>query len=537
VRPGGLAVAALLAAGCRASPVPPLPDLLLTNGRVLDGTGAPWVRQDVAIAGDRIVFAGHAGDAGVAARDTVDVAGLLVVPGFWDVHNHADLDQPHGRTALPLLYQGITTVVQGVDGGGRNSVAEIFAGYEREGVAVNVIRFVGHNAARSDAMGGDFGREATAAEIDRMRAYVARGMEEGAVGFSTGLAYNPGYYASTAEVTDLARVAARYGGVYDTHDRDMGATLNGFGFLNSVREAIAIAEAAGTPLIFSHFSALGAVANAQMPEAIALVEAARARGVNVMGGQHPYTASQGTITGHVLPRWVAIGGEDSLRRRLRDPARAGEFDRDVMAILTLRGGPDKIVLVSEHAAINGRSLAQLAAAWRVPVPEVVRRIVEEFGPRTFDINLDIFDLRNIRALAQKDWMMTCLDGFTPAAPRGVDHPRSYGAVTRKLRVLALEEGTITLPFAVRGMTSLAAQFYGIPDRGLIKRGFHADIAVLDESRIRDRATFEDPYRYSEGTVHVLVNGRFALRDGRPTGDLAGRPVRRGGRAPAPPERP
>jgi N-acyl-D-amino-acid deacylase len=496
---------------------------------VLDGTGSPWVRQDIGISGDRITFAGNAADLGIRARDTLDVSGLLVAPGFWDVHNHADLDQPHGRTALPLLYQGITTVVQGVDGGGRNNLNEIFAGYARDGVAVNVVRFVGHNAARTEVMGADFGREATPAEIERMKAYVERGMVEGAVGFSSGLAYNPGYYSTTAEVIELNRVAARYGGVYDTHDRDMGATLNGFGYLNSVGEAIEIAEAAGTPLVFSHFSALGVTANAQMPDAIRLVEAARARGVNVMGGQHVYTASQSVIAGHVLPRWIAVGGEDSLRRRLRDPALADRFDRDVMTILTMRGGPDKIVLVGPQEEINGKSLAALAAEWRVSVPEVVRRVVEEFGPRTYDINFDIFDIRNTRALAQKDWMMTCLDGFTPASPSGVDHPRSYGGVTRKLRVLAMEEGTITLPFAVRGMTSLAAQFYGIPNRGLLKPGFFADLVVLDEPKIRDRATFEDPYRYSEGTVHVLVNGRFAFRDGRPTAELPGRAVRRGGR--------
>ncbi len=522
-----LAITAL--GGCRSAPEA-VPDLLLLNGRVLDGTGAPWVRQDLAILGDRIVFVGNAGDMGVSARDTLDVKGHLVVPGFWDVHNHADLERPHGRAALPLLYQGITTIVQGVDGGGRNNLNEIFAGYERAGVAVNVLRFVGHNAARTEVMGGDFGRAATPDEIERMKAYVERGMKEGAVGFSTGLAYNPGFFATTAEVIELNRVAARFGGIYDTHDRDMGATLDGFGYLASVGEAIEIAETAGTPLVFSHFSALGVTANAQMPEAVRMVEAARARGVNIMGGHHVYTASQSVIAGHVLPRWVAVGGEDSLRRRLRDPALAARFDRDVTRILTMRGGPEKIVLVGPHERINGKSLAELASEWRVSVPEVVRRVVEEYGSRTWDINLDIFDIRNTRALAQKDWMMTCLDGFTPESLVGVDHPRSYGGMTRKLRVLAMDEGTITVPFAVRGMTSLAAQFYGIPNRGLLKPGFFADIVVLDEAAVRDRATFEEPYRYSEGTLHVLVNGRFAFRDGRPTGELPGRPVRRGGRA-------
>ncbi len=525
----------LVLVGCGPSGSPPLlprtsaSDLLLLGGRVLDGTGADWVWQDLALTGDRISFAGRAGDANVQARDTLDVAGLLLTPGFWDVHNHADLDRPHGRTGLPLIYQGITTVIQGVDGGGANNLTEIFAGYLRDGVAVNVLRFVGHNAARTAVMGTDFGRVATAAEIDRMKGYVERGMVEGAVGFSSGLAYNPGYYSTTDEVIELNKVAGRYQGIYDTHDRDMGATLNGFGYLNSVKEAIEIAEKAGTSLIFSHFSALGVTANAQMPEAISLVEAARRRGVNVMGGQHVYSASESIIAGHVLPRWVAVGGDDSLRLRLKDPTLKKRFDDDVMAILAIRGGPAKILLSSAEPGIKNKSLADLARAWKLSVPDVVRRIVDQYGPRVHDVNLDIFAPANTRALAQKDWMMTCLDGFTPESLSGAGHPRSYGGMTRKLRALAMDERVITVPFAVRGMTSLAAQFYGIPDRGLLKPGFFADIAVFKEDEIRDRATFENPYVYSEGTVHVLVNGQFVFRDGKPTGTLAGRPIRRGGR--------
>jgi N-acyl-D-amino-acid deacylase len=504
-------------------------DLLLLGGRVLDGTGADWVWQDLALTGDRITFAGRAGEAKVAARDTLDVKGLLVTPGFWDVHNHADLDKPHGRTGLPLLYQGITTVLQGVDGMGTNNLTEIFDGYRRAGVAVNVLRFVGHNAARTAVMGANFGRTATTAEIEGMKAYVERGLAEGAVGFSSGLAYNPGYFSTTEEVIELNKVAGRYQSIYDTHDRDPGATLNGFGFLNSIREAIRIAEEAGTSLILSHFSALGVTANAQMPEAIALVEAARKRGVDVMGGQHVYSASESNIAGHVVPRWVAVGGDDSLKARLADPTLRKRFDDDVMAILTIRGGPTKILLASGEPAIRNKTLADLAKEWRLSVPDVVRRIVAQYGLRVHDVNLDIFAPANTRALAQKDWMMTCLDGFTPESLGGAGHPRSYGGMTRKLRVLAMDEKVITIPFAVRGMTSLAAQFYGIPDRGLLKPGFVADIAVFREEAIRDRATFENPYVYSEGTVHVIVNGKFAFRDGKPTGTLAGRPVRRGGR--------
>lgn len=519
----------LLVAACAAPPTPPVADLLLVNGRVLDGTGADWVWQDLAITGDRISAVGLARFHAMPARDTVDVRGLLVTPGFWDVHFGADFRKPHVRAAAPMLYQGITTVVDGADGSATASLDSVFASYMRDGIGVNVLSYVGHNAARAAVMGYDFARPARPAEIARMGAYVARGMAQGAIGLSSGLAYSPAIFATTDELVALNRVAARSGGIFQIHDRDMGATLNGIGYLNSIAEAIAIAERGGTPLILSHFQALGVTANRQMPAAIRLVEAARARGVNVMAGQHVYTASQSTLGGHVLPPWASAGGADSLRRRLDDPAQRMRFDRDVLTILAKRGGAEKILLAADAEAIRGRTLAELAGAWRVSVPDAVRRIVREHGARVPDINLDIVDSVNIRRLARKDWMMTCQDGAIPDSLVGMSHPRAFGGVTRKLRALAMDEGVITVPFAVRGMTSLPAQFFGIPDRGLLKPGFRADVVVLDEARVRDRATFTQPFALAEGTVHVLVNGRFALRDGNPTGVLAGKPVRRGGR--------
>jgi N-acyl-D-amino-acid deacylase len=265
---------ALLAA-CGA-PAPPVADLLLRNGRVLDGSGADWVWQDLAITGGRIADVGLSRVRPMPARDTVELHGLLVAPGFWDVHFAGDLRKPRAREALPLLYQGVTTVVDGADGSGVASVDSIFAEYQRLGIGINVLTYVGHNAARAAVMGDDFARPARPDEIAAMQRYVARGMAQGAFGLSSGLAYNPAFFATTDELVQLNRVAARYGGVFQVHDRDMGATLDGIGYLNSIREAITIAEQGGTPLILSHFQALGVTANRQMPEAIRLVEAARA---------------------------------------------------------------------------------------------------------------------------------------------------------------------------------------------------------------------------------------------------------------------
>jgi len=520
---GGLITLVALQAGPPQRPA----DLLLLGGRVLDGAGSPWVIRDVAITGARISFVGHAASRRIRARDTLDVRGKLVTPGLWDVHSHENVRSEPYRHAVPFLYQGITTVVLGVDGFGDNEIAKTFAEYRRNGMAVNALHFVGHGPARTAAMNDRFARAATPDEIERMKGYVAKGMREGAVGFSTGLAYNPGYFATTDEVVALSEVAARFGGVYDTHDRDMGVTLRGIGFLNSVREAIEIAERGGTPLVFSHFGSLSAKAHADMPAAIRLIEAARARGVNVMAAQHVYTASEGSVVGHLFPRWAQSGGTDSLLLRLADQASWALIAPDVAELLAIRGGPDKIIITEGPVELSRHTVAEVAARWATSPTEALRRMVRDArGGRLMDMNADIYSMDNVRLLAVKDWMMTCTDGYTPGPEVKFTHPRTFAGFTRKLTQLVRDERVITLPFAIRGMTGLPAAFYGIGDRGLIKPGFYADLAVFDEARIQDRADYRDPFQYSEGTVHVLVNGRFAFRDGKPTGTLAGMGVSR-----------
>jgi len=524
------AVLALLLAVCAApdaaSPSPGAADVLLRGGRILDGAGNPWVERDIAITGDRIAFIGDAEADGMAAADTVDVTGLLVAPGFWDAHSHAELETEDGRTAVPFLHQGITTVVLGVDGDGEDSVAAIFAGYERTGIGVNALRFVGHGTARSSVMGAA-DREPAADELDRMKAYVDRAMREGAIGLSTGLFYSPGSFAKTAEVIELNRVAARYGGIHDTHDRDLGASYPGIGFLASMEEAIAIGERAGTPVIFSHLNMQGAHNYGRAPEAARLIEAARARGVNVMAAQHPYTATQSNLAAYAVPRWAVSGGRDSMRLRFADAEARRRLDVETMEMLAIRGGAQKIMIVDPDPGLNGRTLAQVAAAWQLPVPETVRRILAGKNPPV--MNHDLYDTDNTRYLAGMEWMMTCTDGRTPHPGQDIVHPRVYGAFPRKLRLFVLDEPVISLPFAVRGMTSLPATFFNIPERGQLREGWYADIVVLDLARVRDAATYKAPHQLAEGAVHVIVNGRFALRDGAITGVLAGRPVRRAGR--------
>ncbi|MBL8988789.1 MAG: amidohydrolase family protein, partial [Gemmatimonadetes bacterium] len=342
--------------------------------------------------------------------------------------------------------------------------------------------------------------------------------------------YNPGYYSTTEEVIALNRVAAGYGGIYDTHDRDMGVSYKGIGFLNSVTEAIRIAEEGGTSLVFSHFNSLGLKAHPDMPEAIRRIEAARGRGVNIMAAQIVYTASESSVDGHLMPRWAPAGGPDSLLARLKDPGSWARMEPEIAEILANRGGPTKILITEGPKEFTKRSLADIGAQWGVSPTEAIRRLlIMTHGTRLMDMNLDIYSIENVRTLARKDWVMTTTDGYTPATDTTYTHPRTYGGFTRKFTQLVRDEKLITMPAAIRGMTSLPASFYGIPNRGLIKPGFHADIAVFDEARIQEKASYDQPRQYSEGTVHVLVNGKFALRDGKVTGVLAGQPIRRGGR--------
>ena len=463
----------------------------------------------------------------------VDVDGLMVTPGFIDMHSHAELTEDYGQDALPFLHQGITTVAIGVDGGGTPDIAEMFAGLDGR-IGANTFAYVGHGEIRERVIGGD-DRAPTADELNEMRALVRQAMNDGAFGLSTGLFYVPGYYATTEEVIELARVAAAFDGIYDTHDRDLGASYRGVGYLNSIREAIRIGEAAGMRVIFSHFNAQGATNYGRAPEGARLIEEARARGVEVAAAQHVYTATQSSLAAYTIPRWASNGGREDMLERFRDPETVRRLDVETMEMLAIRGGADKLLFADPRPELNGRTLAAVAAEWELSIPAAVRRIITRGNAAV--MNLDLYDIENTRYLARQPWMMTCTDGRTPSPTQNITHPRVFGAFTRKLRQFVLDERIITMPFAIRSMTGLAADFLHLDDRGYLRAGAIADIAVFDRDRLRDRATYDDPRQQAEGTVHVLVNGRFAIRDGDATGALAGRPIRRTARtgaiAPAP----
>lgn len=515
-----IVLAAILSHGCGNSQ---RVDLLLTGGVVYDGSGDEPARLDVGIIGDRIAFVGDADAADVKAEEILDAQGLMIAPGFIDMHSHASLTEAYGRDALPFLHQGITTVVLGVDGGGTPEVAAFLHSLETSGIGVNALAYVGHGNVR-EAVIGMADRSPTVAELEQMKALVRQGMDEGAFGLSSGLFYVPGYYASTEEVIELAKVAAAHDGIYDTHDRDLGATFRGIGYVNSILEAIRIAEESGARLIFSHFNAQGAHNYGRAPQGAKLINDARARGVEVVAAQHVYTATQSSLRAYAIPRWASAGGRDAMLARFQDPEAVERLDVETMDMLKIRGGAEKIRFSDPRPDLNGKTLAEVSALRESAVPYTVRRILTDGNAAV--MNMDLYDISNTRYLAHQPWMMTCTDGRTPPPGATITHPRVYGAFTRKLRRFVLEEETISMAFAVRSMTGLAADFLHITDRGYIRAGMMADVVVLERERIRDAASYDDPHHLAEGTVHVLVNGEFAIRDGTYTGLLAGRTLTR-----------
>jgi N-acyl-D-amino-acid deacylase len=501
-------------------------EILFLGASVLDGTGEPAAVRDVAVTGDRIAFVGNASVSRVQATDTIDVSGLLLTPGFIDMHSHAELDAAYGRDGRAFLHQGVTTVVLGVDGGGGSDVADRMSSWSSSGIGVNAVLFVGHNAARRAVMGME-DRAPTADELERMKAFVRKGMEEGAQGLSSGLFYLPGNYADTEEVIELNRVAAEYPeAIYDTHDRDLGAAYPSFGYLRSIEEGIRIGEAAGTKVIFSHFNAQGALNYGRAPEGAAVIEAARSRGVDVQAAQHVYTATQSNLRSYTIPGWAVAGGDTAMVRRFDHADTVDFIDRQSRDMLKIRGGADRLLFADPRPNLNGRTLAEVAQEWGLEPTAAARRILRDGNASV--MNLGLYDPVNTRYLAGKEWMMTCTDGRDPGPDQAVTHPRVFGAFTKKLKDMVIDEEVISMPFAVRSMTGLAADFLGWQERGYIREGMVADIAVLDEGRIQDRATFEQPKAFAEGTVHVLVNGSFAVRDGAFTGTSAGRPILRNG---------
>ena len=507
-----LTLTAVVAASAHAQSV----DVLLSNGTVYDGSGARARRADVGWRGDRITFVGDARAAKIDAVRTIDATGLIVAPGFIDPHTHSegDLSSTARHANTNYLMQGVTTVATNNDGGGSVHIGAQLATWDTIGIGTNALLFVPQGSVRQRVMGMS-DRPASDEQIDRMRDLVEKGMKEGAFGLSTGLYYAPGSYASTEEVIALARVAAIYGGIYDTHQRDEGSFT--IGLLASVREVLRIGREAAIPVHFSHIKALGTDAWGRADSVIALVRAAQRAGVTVSADQYPYEASGTSVIASIFPRWAEAGGRDSLLARIGDPVTHARLLSEVRENLRRRGGPKSLLIVGGKEFV-GERLEEIAAGMGREPAEAAFEIVRRDG----DLDVASFNMiqRDIETFMKADFVTTGSDGSD-------GHPRKFGTFPKKLRDYVLDRPVITMERMIAASSAQTARDLGIPRRGRLEPGWYADVIVFDPMTVRDLATWTEPRKLATGMWWVFVNGRAAVEAGAPTGSLAGKALRHG----------
>jgi N-acyl-D-amino-acid deacylase len=518
-----------LAIGCfgaiDVAPVTAQPayDLVLRNARIVDGTGSPWYRGDIGIRGATI--ARIAPSIRDGATRVIDAGDLVAAPGFIDVHTHASRGIFQIPTADNYIRQGVTTVMDGVDGGAAPGIAggmpaslkPFLDRLEATPRSINIGTFLGQGAVRGAVVGLD-DRPATAQELARMREVVAQGMKDGAFGLSTGLFYVPGAFTPVEEVIELQKVVAPFRGVHMSHMRDEAARV-----VESVKETITIGELGGVPTHVSHHKVIGKAYWGKSIETLKLIDQARARGIDVTMDQYPYTASSTTIQAALLPAWALAGGLAQAKVRLKDPeTRTRIKDAITRNLLTERGGGDPrnvaIVVCDWDASLGGKNLAQVTQS-RGAEPtvenaaETVIWLVENGGCRGIFHAMGEEDLERI---LRHPATMVASDGEITVRGISSPHPRSYGTFARVLGLYAREKGIITLEDAVRKMSSLPASRLGLGDRGVLRPGMKADIAVLDPARVRDLATYDQPHQYAEGFSYVIVNGQVVYENGSMT---------------------
>ncbi len=504
-------------------------DLILANGLVIDGTGADALVADVGVRAGRIEEVGDLSDR--SADTLIDVSGEVVAPGFIDPHTHSRGAIFEIPTADNFVLQGVTTMVEGNDGSSPLHLRAWFDSLTSAGgTAPNFAMFVGHGSIRSEVMGSD-DRPPSDAELERMKELVADAMDDGALGLSTGLFYLPGSFASTEEVIELARVAAERGGIYISHMRNEGD-----GVFESVRETVRIGREAGVAVQMTHHK-IGAWRNfGRASESLALIEEARAEGVDITFDQYPYTASSTGLSA-IIPRWAQEG--DRLAERLREPVTRSRIVEDIIDWMEMRfaGDPSKIQLVSCDFDDDVSGFPDEMAGLTLADVLVARGASSE-AHAVADLILEIdaaggcgaifhaFDEGDVRTLMASEHGMIGSDGSLVHFGQASPHPRGYGTFPRVLGRYSRELGVISLVEAVRRMTSAPADRLGFHDRGRIEAGLVADITVFDPETVIDRATFEDPHQYPVGIRYVFVSGVLVAREGEVTGARPGAILRR-----------
>ena len=494
--------------------------VLLQGGTIYDGSGGEGVKGDVAIRDGKIVAVGQFDPA--QAERAIDCRGLIVAPGFIDLHTHCDpvATDAKVRPNLNYLRQGCTTVVTGNCGGGALDVEEYFARIDRQGAGTNVIHLVPHGTARAKAMGSD-DREPTTQELQRMRELVERGMRAGAWGMSSGLIYVPSMFAKTDELIELTKTVAAHGGIYVSHIRGEGS-----GLLQSVQEAINIGRATGAQVEISHFKVAGKSNWGLLRKAAALVEDARSKGQVIFADQYPYIAtSTGLAPTLFSPKVIPGGMKDFSKRIQNDP----QFKRDVHRIVASQlGDIEKILVASckKYPQYVGKNLKQIATERGTDAADAAIEIQANGSASVIKFALSEDDVRYAMTLP---WVATGSDGGPHIPnPSTSPHPRSYGTFPRKIGYYAMREKVLSVGQAIRSATGLPADILKLADRGYLRSGLVADLVVFDPETFIDRATFEKPHQYATGVRYVFISGHAALDNGNPSAELYGRAIRHSG---------
>ncbi|MCE9601812.1 MAG: D-aminoacylase [Gemmatimonadetes bacterium] len=500
--------------------------LLIRGGTVVDGTGAARYAADIAVRGDRIVAVSRTPLDAARAEHVIDARGLIVAPGFIDLHAHLEplLRMPDAKSAVT---QGITLSLGGPDGGGPFPLKPYLDSAQRAGLGMNVAYLVGHNVIRQRVMGTE-NRAPTPDELQRMIGMVRQGMGEGAFGISTGLRYVPGFYSKTDEVVALARAAADSGGIYTSHLRE-----EGLGLIEGVAEAITIARDGRIPVVLTHHKAVGPPMWGKSVETLRMVDEARAAGLDVMIDQYPYVASQ-TGLGVLIPPWALSGGTRALRERLADPVLRDSIEKGIVHLLeTDRGGGDtkrvQFGSVAWDRTLEGKTLYDWAERRGVghSMLAAAKLVLEGELNGSASMVYFIMDEGDVRRIMAHPQTMIASDGSLTRPGQGVPHPRSYGTFPRVLGEYVRAQHVLTLEQAVRKMTGMPAARLGLQgQRGCVTVGCYADITIFDAATVGSPATFVQPHQYATGIPYVIVNGVAVVSQGEMTSARPGRALRK-----------
>lgn len=496
-------------------------DLLIKNGRIIDGTGNSWYYGDVAIKDGKISAVGRLNN--LPATKSIDGTGYFICPGFIDVHTHIEGNEITTPTADNFIYDGVTTVVTGNCGASRVRIGEYLAMIDSLKTSVNVSTLIGHNDVRRTVMGNS-NRDPDEAEMKKMELLVEAGMLQGAVGLSTGLIYIPGTYSKTDEIVRLAKIVARYNGLYASHMRNEGDSV-----IQAINEALHIGQTAGLPVEISHFKVSGQQNWGRSKETIALIEKARVEGIEVTIDQYPYTASSTSLS-TMIPDDILSDGNDSIRERLQRPEIRKYVISEMLKSLKKRKLKHfSYAVVANYQAdttLNGKSIEEInrirgrkhKAKYEA---ETVIDLMLNGGAGMVFHGMSEGDVERIM---RYPYNMFASDASIRIFNQGVPHPRGYGTNARVISKYVRQEKIISLEEAIRRMTSLPAQKFKLTDRGLVREGMAADIVMFKETNVRELSTFEKPHQYSTGFDFVIVNGQLVVENGKHNGARPGKPL-------------